>query len=641
MRKAIVRAKAYSGLAALATLLAGCGGTGGSSPGGGGNTQPRDITLTLSAATALVLQDGTPTQVGATIGRSAGDTSSVTLSAPVLPSGIQAQFVQPGSGSAGTVTFVASAAAPAGEHSVTIQAAPGVSQTLALTVGIVATVGNTADSNLGVGGRLKQFLGIALAPDTWREWFLPTDWDAINTLAPVHISVHTTDYVPMKANSGRASDWDFSKINETILPALEAPGQGPLFTIAVAPPFLDTTGNNGPQFVFNDVNLDIFAQYCVNLVRYYNTGGFDWGGQHFQSPSSKHITWWQIFNEYNVNGLLPSQYIRLYNKVVPAMKAADPSIKVCALELAEGAILMLDPRNNLPWFVAPPASGGVNAPVDVATLHLYSSPHQSDSDAELFGTIDRFVDDVGYYYQQLRSRPDLSEVPVWVTESGVDSDYQVDGGESHSTGGPFVVDARGSSAFFAAWMPYLFSAIGKAGNQGLLHWSFSDDVQYGLISNQNNQKYLSYWVEYWLLRKFPYDGTAAAPEILTLHATETSTVETLATRNSDGSVVVMVANHAVRAPADNNGTGDPRTVILDISALGTFTSATQLTIGASTDTIAGPVETAITVTPRIPVTLGGYGVTFVTLHPAAASTAESYNGVRQRNTPQLPVIDAR
>jgi hypothetical protein len=149
----------------------------------------------------------------------------------------------------------------------------------------------------------------------------------------------------------------------------------------------------------------------------------------------------------------------------------------------------------------------------------------------------------------------------------------------------------------------------------LLHWSFSDDMQYGLINENNNSKYLSYWVEHGLLQKFPWDGVTPGPDILNLNATETSSVEILATRNSDGSVVVMMADHAVHAPNDNNGPGDPRTVGVDVTALGTFSTATQLTIDANTDTVNGPAEVAIAPAARMTVSLGGYGVTFLTLHP--------------------------
>jgi hypothetical protein len=358
--------------------------------------------------------------------------------------------------------------------------------------------------------------------------------------------------------------------------------------------------------------LQTFAQYCANLVRYYNTGGFDWGGQHFQAPAGTHITWWEVFNEYNTNNLLPTQYIQLYNTVVPAMKAVDPTIKFTALELADatylGDYLMGDPRNNLPWFVASPADGGVNAQVDAVTLHLYSTAQQTETDAKIFATIPSFANDIRYFYQELSTRPDLANVPVWVTESGVNVAFPPANGAS-------ILDLRGTNAFLAAWQPYVFSQIGKAGNQGLVQWDFTDDAQRGLVNENTNLNYLSYWVEYWLLRKFPWDGVTPGPDILDLNATETSTVEILATRNSDGSVVVMMADHAVHAPNDNNGPGDPRTVILDVTALGTFTTATQLTIDANTDTVNGPAEVAIAPAARMTVSLGGYGVTFVTLHP--------------------------
>jgi hypothetical protein len=93
-------------------------------------------------------------------------------------------------------------------------------------------------------------------------------------------------------------------------------------------------------------------------------------------------------------------------------------------------------------------------------------------------------------------------------------------------------------------------------------------------------------------------------------------VETLATKNPDGSIVVMVADRAVLNPAtDDNGPGAPRTVIVDVSALGAFTSATQLTIDASTSAAQGPAATPVTPAPRMTLTLDGYGVTFLQLKP--------------------------
>jgi hypothetical protein len=61
---------------------------------------------------------------------------------------------------------------------------------------------------------------------------------------------------------------------------------------------------------------------------------------------------------------------------------------------------------------------------------------------------------------------------------------------------------------------------------------------------------------------------------LELLVTKTSSAEILATKNRDGSVVVMIVDRAVHAATDNNGASDPRTVIVDVSAPGPFSSAT-------------------------------------------------------------------
>jgi hypothetical protein len=127
---------------------------------------------------------------------------------------------------------------------------------------------------------------------------------------------------------------------------------------------------------------------------------------------------------------------------------------------------------------------------------------------------------------------------------------------------------------------------------------------------------LSYWVDKTLATLYPSTPASAGPNILELTATDTTTVETLATQNADGSVTVMVDDHAVASATDNNGPGAPRTVIVDVSGLGNFSSASVLTIDASTSATTGPA-TAVSVTPaaRMPVTLGGYGVSWLMLKP--------------------------
>ncbi len=245
--------------------------------------------------------------------------------------------------------------------------------------------------------------------------------------------------------------------------------------------------------------------------------------------------------------------------------------------------------------------------------HYYSSCNQKNTDADLFATVPGFASSVRTIYSNLATNPQLASVPVWVTENNVNADFDKGGGISACNGTAFVPDRRGTSAFFAAWRPYVFSQLGKAGNQTLYHWDYDADVQFGEVDYNSDSKYLSYWVDYWLGRLYPQ--SPAAPDILNLTVTETATVETLATKNSDGSVVVMVADRAVVSPSDNNGAGDARTVIVDISALGNFTSASQLNIGTGSDLTNGPQPVTITLAPKLPVNLLGYGVAFLLLKP--------------------------
>jgi hypothetical protein len=310
--------------------------------------------------------------------------------------------------------------------------------------------------------------------------------------------------------------------------------------------------------------------------------------------------------------MTPSEYIQLYNAVVPAMLAADSTIKISAMELA-----VTDPRTDLPPFVAPPTSGGVNAPVNVLSTHFYPTCNQQDTDATLFDRVPQMVQYINYVYQELGMRADLKSVPIWITENNVNADFANGNGTSNcNPTQKFVPDARGTSAFFAAWRPYVFSQLGEAGNQALYHWDYDADAQYGEVNYNTGSTYLSYWVDYWLGQMFPSAPSSPGPDILQLTVTEKSSAEILATKNGDGSVVVMVVDRAVHATTDNNGSGDPRTVIVDISALGTFSSATSITIDAKTSATSGPV--AVNITPmqqKISVTLGGYGVTFLKLKP--------------------------
>jgi hypothetical protein len=609
-----MRTSNFLSLLAFSFALVACGGGSGSSTGA-------SLGLTLGSSMVLAPQDGTPGQDTIII---SGTSSSVSLSVSNTPAGITPQFSSIDATGHATLTLVASPAVPSGTYALTVSAASGTNsaaQPLTLVVAVSAVVANSTDTSLGINGQLQQFMSTSFQPAEWDYPFFELhpgiEPAQLNALGPQHIRIQgISQAIPWIANSNpqQPTDWDFTDLDAIVQPILSVTDHSPEFQVAVAPNLpglLDANGN----LIVNDANLQTFASYAANLVRYYNTGGFTWGGQLFASPSPHHITWWGIFNEYNINGLTPAQYVQLYDTVVPAMLAVDPTIQFSALELSDYDYQEGDPRNNLPTFVAPVNAGGVSAQVNVASTHFYSSCDQTDSDTQIFSTIPGFVADVQYFRQQFAARPDLANVPVWVTENNVNADYaDANGNSTCNPGQKFVLDKRGTSPFFAAWRPYLFSQLGKAGNQALYHWDYGADAQYSEVDYTSGNKYLSYWVDYILGQLFPVTA-ASSPAILSVAATETFAVEILATKNPDGTFVVMITDRAVHSSADNNGSGDPRTVVIDVSALGNYASVSQTTLDATTSLTGGPTSVTLTPAPKLSVNLGGYGTAFIHIKP--------------------------
>ena len=468
---------------------------------------------------------------------------------------------------------------------------------------VTATISNT------VAGKFSVTMSTSFQPAEW-DYTLFQSFPALTTplgsLQAAHIRLQgVSQGVAQGAEGTSSTDWNFTTLDAITQPVLSVGDHSPEFQIAKAPAFMyaGDDSSNG----FQDLTFQQFAGFAQNLVQYYSAGGFTANGQTYVSaayPNDK-ITWWGIYNEPNINNsLTPQQYVTLYNTVVPAMQAIDPSAKFAALELADFS------GQVSPW--VPPFVSGVTAHVDAMATHFYSTCNQQDTDATLFGTIPGLVSDVKLFYSSMASNPALANVPVWVTENNVNADYALAGNISACNGTPFVTDVRGSSAFFAAWRPYVFSQLGKAGAQALYQWEYAADQQYGEVNGSTGQLQLSYWVDYWLQRMFP---ASSSTNWLQYTSTDNSDVEVLPVMNADGSAIIMVANHAVNAMTDNNGPGSAMSVLVDVSALGTFTSGNLLTIDATTSATSGPSATSVTPAAQMTIPLNGYGVAFLTLKP--------------------------
>ena len=431
----------------------------------------------------------------------------------------------------------------------------------------------------------------ACAPQTWST----ARTTSLGNLQPHHVRLQTVSQgVPQSATS----TWDFSVLDAITQPVLSVGDNSPEMQLGWAPTFMWSNGSAGGTL---DVNA--FTAYAQNMVRYYNTGGFTAPDGTHVSPSSNPITYWGILNEPSINNITSaSQYTQIYNQVVPAMKTVDPNIKFAALELCCGT------ENWVSTFAQ-----NVTAQVDVLAAHYYSSCNQKDTDTKVFGTVPGFGTAVQTIYSNMSTNPSLANVPVWITENNVNADFSSSTGMSTcNPGQPFVTDQRGTSAFFAAWRPYVFSEVGKAGAHALYHWDFDADTQYGEVNYNNGQKMLSYWVDYWLGQYFP---AGSGQMLLNFTNSDNADLEVLPVMNADGSVVIMVSNHAVVSPTDNNGAGLTADIAIDTSALGTFSSASELMMDSNTNPTLGPVSFQISPTSPVKISMNGYSVAFIKLVP--------------------------
>jgi hypothetical protein len=407
----------------------------------------------------------------------------------------------------------------------------------------------------------------------------------LNRLNPHHIRVQVIDAAIPETAPNR---WDFGVLDRQLQPILSAADHSPEIQLAAAPGFLYSSKTHfvTPDFIAG------FTDYAAGMVRHYN------------APDSPHpIHFWGILNEPDYFNISPAEYLALYNAAVPAMKAADPTIAVVALELGGN---LPDEKAYIPSFVR-----GVTAPVDILGVHFYATCDRLDTDETLMNTIPDFVQQLNFIRATLQTNGKLASIPIWILENNVNADF-VDA-SGHSPCNPthtFQLDPRGSSPFFAAWRAYEFSQFGKAGASALYHWVFAGDRQYGEINTVDSPLHpqISYWIDRWLGAVFP-------PEVpwtlLTVNNPSPGEIEVLAVRQPDGSVAILIANHEVGL--DRNGSGIPRSINLELSPLGHFQLAELVEFGAATHPDTGPTHQTFNPTRQIQLHLDGYGVILLRL----------------------------
>lgn len=569
-------------------------------------------------------------------------------------------------------TLILMAVASVGCKSKTIEIPANVLPSIALTVF------PDVDLDAGLDGGLNEALGTAFQAAPWQQAFFDgqpeeadPDASALVALAPRYVRVQAYDS-PEQSSSPVA--WDFSELDSIVQPLLR------LNATVVLQIFADD--QNQRSVLPDPSHFDAFATYCAGIVSYYNSDAglrLDDGGT-TRSDAGRPIQWWSLFGD--PNSLLPSgkpldegalgeQYAQMYSRSVAAMLQVDPNLKFAAPEFNDctdtPSECLLD-GGFLDSFLAATAdagSDGGKTPIHALSVHMFSSAaaiapgafcddkFRLATDLQIFASVPTFGDDARTL-RDLLKRAGRSGTWVWVTQNQVNSDTPTTDNPPFSAHcgnvpeGTFIADERGTNPFFAAWRPYLFARLARAGADALFQWQYTaghcpgpdapcsqsdaadTDIQNAEVDYNSGNTYLSYWVDRELASKFPADAGLAILKTTLDPENAVDDIETLAARRLDGThmtTVVMVANHAVADAGDYNGPGSKHTVVVNLEPLvagsGADWSVSKLAIDEKTDSDAGPHEVPGAGVPPgqtfVPIDFEGYGVTFLTVcSPACA-----------------------
>jgi hypothetical protein len=293
----------------------------------------------------------------------------------------------------------------------------------------------------------------------------------------------------------------------------------------------------------------------------------------------------------------PLEYKALWDMVVPAMKAVDPSIKVVG-PVATNPI-SLSPQSVITTGVTTGPSDGsyldtrdfvqvlmtsANRP-DVISYHAYGGwQGAADTDSGLMSRIDGIVADL-----QTNVLPYAGTTPVWHTEANVNA------GEDTRN--------RPALAFGAAWDASLFAKLAPLGISTINQFTYVNSPSFGLITEPGSpvvgavagNPYLPYWVAYWIDQLF-FPGA----KILSI-ANVPAGVDVLAIADPPDftRVKVLVVNRQVPAASS--------TLTLQLAGIPSLATRARV-IDSSTNLINGPSVSSLGAVSSLSLTLNGFSV---------------------------------
>jgi hypothetical protein len=312
----------------------------------------------------------------------------------------------------------------------------------------------------------------------------------------------------------------------------------------------------------------------------------------------------------------------MWDVVVPAMKAVDPSIKVVgpatsnpaslAPESVKTAVVTTGPsdRSYLSHadFVQTLMAGAANPP-DILSVHAYAgSAGSKDSDSRLFGEPDK----IALASFQRAVAPYAGSTPVWLTETNVEA-----GHFDRS-------DFRGVTQFDSAWLAHNFDRWCSAAPQvsALFQFEFAIDSTFAAVaaapppagcpsvpacSFEPGQPLLSYWTMMLLNRLVP----ARASVVSVSGVPGGLDVLAVAKPQDPSGLTVVVVNHQT---SGQPGIGTPASLVLELAGKRPF-AGRLWTVDENTDLVAGPPPRSIDRNTSLALDTAGYSVTFIEIHP--------------------------
>jgi len=591
----------------LTLLLTGCAANIASTATSSGSQAAPSLNLQAQVSVSDIYLNSTQTTVKDIVtitGVASGGSTTVSFSN--LPSSVSAKTTGFGSSLSGSVVFSLLQEDSIGDYPVQIvinSSNTQASSTITLhlnsdQITISAASSGTFDMHLSTN--------IPVA-----AWNIPPYANVLNASQFSKLNAYHPRAVPDSAGLALIGEgqWNFTTLDAVMQPLLRASSSSPMFGVNIAPSFMyDSTGTN-----LRDASFKEFGTFAANLVSYFNGAGIITRSATYKSAAETPVKYWGVWNEPNYSNVSPEQYVQMYNTVVPMMKSVDSSIKTVALELGTTNDAI---QKYVPYFVK-----NVTAPVDVMAMHLYSTTDYTSTDQAVFSTIPMFASQIASVRQIMNTSSTTAGKELWITENNVNCDFAGPGGvDSDFPNRQYIPDPRGTSAFFTAWRPYVFSVAVKNGANALHQFYFASSTQYAEVDQFSGEYYLSYWVDYELASAF--NGLSNAKILQTADDSSVG-IDTLAVQGEGGDLILLVSNHAVNKSNDINGAGSARNVVIDMSAFNTFNSGTLVQIDGKTDLVNGPISQQIAATKLLNITFSGYGTAIVHMYPTKASAALS------------------